>query len=52
VGAPAMPREFERAFWQLIGQGWQSHAAALAVGISANTGERWSARLAACVRCS
>jgi IS30 family transposase len=36
-----MSREFERAFWRLIGQGWQTHAAARAVGVSSNTGERW-----------
>jgi transposase, IS30 family len=36
-----MPRGFERAFWRLIGQGWQTHAAALEVGVSVNTGERW-----------
>ncbi len=41
MGAPAMSREFERAFWRLIGQGWQTHAAARAVGVSSNTGERW-----------
>jgi IS30 family transposase len=36
-----MPREFERAFWRLIGRGWQTRAAAHGVGVSANTGERW-----------
>jgi IS30 family transposase len=36
-----MPRAFERAFWRLIGLGWQTHRAALEVGVSANTGERW-----------
>jgi transposase, IS30 family len=41
VGRPAMPREFERAFWELIGRGWQTHRAALQVGVSTNTGERW-----------
>jgi transposase, IS30 family len=41
VGRPAMSREFERAFWRLIGRGWQTHAAAVEVGVSANTGERW-----------
>jgi transposase, IS30 family len=41
VGRPGMPREFERAFWRLIGRGWQTHRAALAVGVSCNTGERW-----------
>jgi IS30 family transposase len=36
-----MSREFERAFWRLIGQGWQTHAAAQELGVSENTGERW-----------
>jgi IS30 family transposase len=50
VGRPLMPRAFERAFWRLIGLGWQTHRAALEVGVSANTGIGGSARLAACVR--
>jgi transposase, IS30 family len=41
VGAPAMSREFERAFWRLIRRGWQTHAAAGEVGVSATTGELW-----------
>ena len=36
-----MPREFERRFWRLIRQGWSTERAAAAVGVSANTGERW-----------
>ena len=36
-----MSREFERSFWRLIRLGWQTHRAALQVGVSANTGERW-----------
>jgi transposase, IS30 family len=41
VGRREIFREVERSFWRLIGQGWQTHAAALAVGVSANTGDRW-----------
>jgi transposase, IS30 family len=41
VGRPLMPRAFERAFWRLIGLGWQTRRAALEVGVSANTGDRW-----------
>src|SRR5690242_18160493 len=42
-GRPRMPRDFERRFWRLIGQGWPTERAATAVGVSANTGERWFA---------
>ena len=37
----AMPREFERRFWRLIGLGWSTRRAALEVGVSSGTGERW-----------
>ena len=37
----AMPREFERRFWRLIGLGWSTERAALEVGVSSTTGERW-----------
>ena len=36
-----MPREFERRFWRLIGQGWSTERAAVQVGVSANTAARW-----------
>src|SRR5215212_5183641 len=42
-GRPRMPREFERRFWRLIGEGWVTGRAAAKVGVSANTGERWFA---------
>jgi transposase, IS30 family len=37
----AMPRELERGFWLLIGLGWSTRRAALEVGVSTGTGERW-----------
>jgi transposase, IS30 family len=37
----AMPKEFERRFWRLIGLGWSTERAALEVGVSHGTGERW-----------
>src|SRR3954469_8497695 len=43
-GRPRMPKEFERRFWRLIGQGWSTERAAAEVGVSANTGERWFAQ--------
>jgi len=39
-----MPKEFERRFWRLIGQGWSTERAAAEVGVSVNTGERWFAQ--------
>jgi transposase, IS30 family len=36
-----MPKEFERRFWRLIGLGWSTERAALEVGVSRGTGERW-----------
>src|SRR3954447_24908589 len=39
-GRPRMPKECERRFWRLIGQGWSTERAAAEVGVSANTGER------------
>jgi transposase, IS30 family len=36
-----MPKEFERRFWRLIGQGWSTEAAAVEAGVSVNTGNRW-----------
>jgi hypothetical protein len=41
VGLPAIFRESERSCWRLIGLGWQTHRAALEVGVSTNTGQRW-----------
>jgi IS30 family transposase len=41
VGRREIFRDVERAFWRLIGLGWQTHRAAFEVGVSANTGERW-----------
>jgi IS30 family transposase len=38
-----MPKEFQRRFWRLIGQGWSTERAAAEVGVSANTGQRWFA---------
>jgi IS30 family transposase len=38
-----MPKDVERRFWRLIGQGWSTERAAAEVGVSANTGERWFA---------
>src|SRR3954470_20527429 len=43
-GRPRMPKEFERRFWRLIGQGWSTERAAAEVGVSVNTGERWFAQ--------
>src|SRR3954447_8184965 len=40
-GRPRMPKDFERRFWRLIRQGWSTERAAVQVGVSANTGERW-----------
>src|SRR5690349_3687541 len=40
-GRLRMPREFERRFWRLIGEGWSTERAAVEGGVSANTGERW-----------
>ena len=40
-GRPRMPKEFERRFWRLIGQGWSTGQAGEEVGVSANTAERW-----------
>src|SRR5690349_12560291 len=42
-GRPRMPRQIERRFWRLIGQGWATERAVAEVGVSANTGERWFA---------
>ncbi|MFL6097615.1 MAG: IS30 family transposase, partial [Blastococcus sp.] len=36
-----MPKEIERRFWRLIAEGLPTARAAVAVGVSANTGERW-----------
>jgi IS30 family transposase len=36
-----MPKEFERRFWRLVGQGWTTERAALEVGVAVNTGRRW-----------
>jgi IS30 family transposase len=41
VGRREIFRDVERAFWRLIGLGLQTHRAALAVGVAANTGDRW-----------
>ena len=43
MGRPRMPKEFERRFWRLIGQGWSTERAAVEVGVSANTAHRWFA---------
>src|SRR3954463_8369641 len=43
-GRPRMPKEVERRFWRLIGQGWSTERAAAEVGVSVNTGERWFAQ--------
>jgi len=37
----AMPREFERRFWRLIGLGWSTELAAHEAGVAVNTGRRW-----------
>jgi transposase, IS30 family len=41
MGRPRMPKEIERRFWRLIAEGLPTERAAVAVGVSANTGERW-----------
>jgi len=41
MGRPRMPKEIERRFWRLIGDGHSTERAAAEVGVSANTGERW-----------
>ncbi len=41
MGRREIFRGAERAFWRLIGRGWQTRAAAQELGVSANTGERW-----------
>jgi IS30 family transposase len=41
MGRLRMPKEIERRFWRLIGQGWSTERAAAEVGVSANTGTRW-----------
>ena len=41
MGRPRMPKEIERRFWRLIGQGRSTEGAAAEAGVSANTGERW-----------
>jgi transposase, IS30 family len=37
----AMPKDFERRFWRLIGQGWATERAAVEVGVAENTARRW-----------
>ncbi len=37
----AMPKEFERRFWRLIGLGWSTERAAAGAGVSEETGRRW-----------
>jgi transposase, IS30 family len=41
VARLAMPKEIERSFWRLIGQGWTTERAAVEVGVAVNTGRRW-----------
>jgi IS30 family transposase len=41
MGRPRMPKEIERRFWRLIAEGLSTERAAVEVGVSANTGERW-----------
>jgi IS30 family transposase len=36
-----MPKDFQRRFWRLIGQGWSTERAGDQVGVSANTAARW-----------
>ena len=36
-----MPKDFQRRFWRLIGQGWSTEGAGDRVGVSANTAARW-----------
>ncbi|MGI8609480.1 MAG: IS30 family transposase [Candidatus Dormibacteria bacterium] len=40
-GRPGFPRQVRRRFWRLIAAGSQTHAAALAVGVSRVVGQRW-----------
>ena len=44
MGRPRIPVEVERGFWQLIRQGLRVEAAAVGVGVSVCTGERWFSR--------
>jgi transposase, IS30 family len=37
----ALPKEFERRFWRLIGAGWSTDRAAVEAGVSEETGRRW-----------
>jgi IS30 family transposase len=37
----ALPREIERGFWRLIGQGWKTERAAISVGVAVSTGKLW-----------
>jgi IS30 family transposase len=37
----ALPREIERGFWRLIGQGWTTERAAISVGVAVSTGRLW-----------
>ncbi|TQN41623.1 helix-turn-helix protein [Blastococcus colisei] len=41
MGRPRMPKEIERRFWRLIAAGSATEQAAEAVGVSADTGQRW-----------
>ena len=41
MGPPTVRRELRRVFWRLIGAGWQTTAAAGAVGVSQAGGWKW-----------
>src|SRR5687768_3285002 len=43
MGRLRMPKEVERRFWRLVAEGWTTDRAAVEVGVSANTGQRWLA---------
>jgi transposase, IS30 family len=44
MGRPPIPVEVQRGFWQSIRHGLRVEAAAVSVGVSADTGERWFSR--------
>ncbi len=41
LGSPSVRRELQREFWRLVGQGWQTPAAAAACGVSEPVASRW-----------
>ncbi len=41
MGRPRRPRQVQREFWGLVGQGWTTERSAIAVGVSKAVGKRW-----------